>query len=633
MLVHTRVYGRYFGHEPVLDSGDRYSELNLTSHYAPVKQISVTVRNSKGEPVDSARVEFQLYNYAEFYPLATCFTNKDGVAGFISGLGDLIVWAAKDGEFAYNRLSVRESDSLELILNQTLPDNESELFDLIPPPAGKTESVVTERIQMENDRRLAEEDSIRNSYMNTFIDSTRIVNFAEKNRLPIDTISRFLKLSYGNWDQIEAYLEKNTATYRSTALEMANQIADKDFSDTPESILTDHLVQTEQSGIRNMVPSTELYTKYILNPRIALENLSPWRSFLVSAFGQEMAQATRNNISVITKWINDNITVNTIANKHSRTPLTPIGVYNLRVADPHSRDIFFVAACRTFGIPARLNPETRFPEYLKNGEWFRIRFDDEPEQLTETGFLKLLDKNNNIVPKYYTHFTIGNLRKGFLKTLEYNEGEMLTDRITPLVLETGRYAIITGNRMDDDGVLSKMDFFTINKGELTIVPVELRKYPVIKKSFGKLDLSRLKIATAGSGNTLSLEVSDSNTISVLILLEPDKEPSKHILNDVSVYSDYYNHHGVRFVLVTPAQTEALSEALKTYRLPSNKEFGTDTDNNLINSITEIFGTSFKNKLPLVLIYNSSGDVYMFSSGYKIGIGEQINTVIQNIKIN
>ena len=169
--------------------------------------------------------------------------------------------------------------------------------------------------------------------------------------MPADTISRLIKLSYGNWDQVSAYLEKNAPANRSTVLELAIQLADKDYSDVPESILTDHLVQTAQSGTQKLVPSKELFTKYVLGPRIALENLSPWRSFLATSFGAEMAQSTRNDISVLTNWIRENIQVNTVANKHSRAPLTPIGVYNLRVADPLSRDIFFVAACRTFALP------------------------------------------------------------------------------------------------------------------------------------------------------------------------------------------------------------------------------------------------------------------------------------------
>ena len=65
MLVHTRAFGRYFGKEDVVIATDRFSELNLTSNYATVKKITISVKNSDGTCADSAKVEYQLYNYAE----------------------------------------------------------------------------------------------------------------------------------------------------------------------------------------------------------------------------------------------------------------------------------------------------------------------------------------------------------------------------------------------------------------------------------------------------------------------------------------------------------------------------------------------------------------------------------------
>jgi transglutaminase-like putative cysteine protease len=628
MLVHTRVYGHYFGNEMVLNTEDRFTELNLTAHYAPVKQVTVVVKNSDGSPADSAAVEFQLYNYAEFYPLTRQMTNKEGIAVFSTGMGDLVIRAAKNGRFAFGKLSVDDTDSLTLALGQEIPAGHAESFDLIPPMVGNTESAVTDDERKENDRRFAEEDSIRNSYMSTFKDSLWVAGFVAKNNLPFDTVLRFIKLSYGNWEQIALYLEKNSADFRSTLLKMAGQIADKDFSDTPESILTDHLVHSSQTAPYDMISSDEIFVKYVLNPRIALEILSPWRGFLKSSVGEEMARTAQTDIQVLTKWINDNITVDHVANKHSRAPLTPGGVYNLRVADPLSRDIFFVAACRSFGIPARLNPETRFPEYYKSGEWLRAGFDSSIESATETGFLKLVDTNNLIIPRYYTHFTIGALRDGFYRSLEFNEGEILTDKNAPLILETGDYALVTGNRLDNGGVLSQMVFFTIKNGELTTVPLELRRQQVDLKPMGKLNLEGV-LLTKADGKTVDLSLEADEKFTVLVLLEPEKEPSRHILNDLAAYADDFNRQSVRFIFVLPVAREAHKDVLKTYHLPLKAEIRTDTDDKIIKSITSVYGKSFENKFPLVLVCDDTGNVYMFSSGYKIGVGEQIHRITQN----
>ncbi|MFA5329888.1 MAG: transglutaminase domain-containing protein [Prolixibacteraceae bacterium] len=631
MLVHSRAYGRYFGTEDVVTVADRFSELNLTSHYATIKNMTISVSNADGTPADSAKVEYQLYNYAEYYPIATGYTNADGFTSLNTGMGDLIIWVAKDGKFAYQKLSVPEKDTLKLVLNQTVPVNKSELFDLVPPHAVKVEMNVSEAARKENDRRLTYEDSIRNAYMKTFKDSAWIAAFAEKSKLGIDTISRLIHLSYGNWDQISAYLEKNAANHRNTVLEMAIQLADKDYSDAPESILTDHLDQVAKSGLQKLVQDKELFTRYILSPRIALENLSPWRSFLVDSFGDEMAQSARNDISVLTNWIRENIRINTIANMHSRASLSPIGVYNLRVADPASRDIFFVAACRAFGIPARLNPETQIPEYSKNGEWLRAGFEPEVAVQPEKGLLKLTEKGNQVTPQYYLHYTIGFLKDGFYRTLEFPEGGKLTNADKPLELEAGQYALVTGNRMEDGSVLSQMTFFSIEKGKLTTVPVELRRQSGELKPSGKLDLEKLNLEKDGSAVSLSTLV--GGNYSVLVVLDPEKEPSKHILNDLGPYIDQFNQWGGQFVFAMPAEKAAQAAVLKTYSLPAKMESGVDRDENILNAISTIYGAGLKDKLPLVLFCDASGNVYLFTAGYRIGVGEQILKVISAVGSN
>ena len=573
MLVHTRAYGKYFGTDEVLTPEERFSELNLTSNYATTKKITISVKKADGSPADSAKVEFQLYNYAEYYPIASGYTNSKGFASLTTGMGDLVIWVAKDGKFAYQKLSVPEKDTLQLVLNQTTPTNLVETWDLVPPHAAKVESTVTPEAKKANDIRLAKEDEVRNATMKTFKDSAWVKEFAARTKLPFDTIYRFIKLSYGNWDQISVYLEKNAPAYRSTVLELAIQLADKDYSDAPESILTDHLVQTSQSGTQKLVPSKELFTKYVLAPRIALENLSAWRSFLASSFGPEMAQSTRNDISALTNWIRENIHINTVANKHSRAPLTPMGVYKLRVADPESRNIFFVAACRTFGIPARLNPETQIPEYNKNGQWLRAGFDQLVVAQPEKGMLKLTDKDNPVAPQYYLHYTIGFLKDGFYRTLEFPEGAKLTNSDKPLYLEVGQYALVTGNRMEDGSVLSQMSFFTIEKGKATTVPVKLRKQSGELKPSGKLNLNALNLDKDGKAVSLSSLV--AGKFSVLVVLDPDKEPSKHILNDLGPYVDHFNKWGGQFVLAMPAEKAGQAGVLRTYQLPSKLESGID----------------------------------------------------------
>ena len=320
-----------------------------------------------------------------------------------------------------------------------------------------------------------------------------------------------------------------------------------------------------------------------------------------------------------------------MANNHSRAPLTPIGVYNLRVADPESRNIFFVAACRTFGIPARLNTETQIPEYNKNGQWLRAGFDAELLSQPEKGMLKLIEKNNPVTPQYYLHYTIGFLKAGFYRTLEFPEGAKLTNTKKPLELEVGQYSLITGNRLEDGSVLSKMSFFSIEKGKTTTVPIESRQQSGELKPSGKLNLEKLNLEK--DGKSVSLLSLVAGKFSVLVVLDPDKEPSKHILNDLGPYINHFNQWGGQFVFAMPAEKAGQAGVLKTYRLPSKLVSGIDPNDQILNAITAIYGSGLKDKLPLVLFCDAVGNVYLFSSGYNIGMGEQLLKVISAIESN
>ena len=631
MLVHTRAYGHYFGKEDKVVAADRFSELNLTSNYAMVKKITISVENEDGTPAEGAKVEFQLYNYAEYYPIATGYTDASGMASLKTGMGDLVIWSSKNGKFAFQKFSVPEKDTLQLVLNQTEPKVMSESFDLIPPHGAKAVLNVSEEARKENNRRLAAEDSIRNSYMKTFKDSVWIAGFAAKTKLPADTISRLIKLSYGNWDQITTYLEKNAPQYRSTVLELAMHLSDKDLSDVTESILSDHLVQTARLELGKFVSSKDLFDRYVLAPRIGLEPLSPWRSFLNASFGSEMAVASRKDISTLTDWVHKNIQIDKVANTHSRTPLSPIGVYNLRVADPASRDIFFVAACRTFGIPARLNPATRIPEYFKDDQWLRAGFEADLVSQPSTGSLRLIDKNNPVTPQYGLHYTIAILRDGFYQTLQFREGKILTRENEPILLETGHYSLVTGNRLQDGTVLSQMTFFNIEKGKMTTVPVELRQQPGDIKPTGQLNLGQLKLEKAADGKVVNLSSLTAGISSVLVLLDPDKEPSKHILNDLGPYVNHFDKWGGAFIFAMSAEKAGQAGVLKTYKLPGKMEYGIDENGNILKAVSAIYGEGLKDKLPLVLLCDQSGNVFLFSSGYKIGMGEQLLKTISAIE--
>jgi hypothetical protein len=199
--------------------------------------------------------------------------------------------------------------------------------------------------------------------------------------------------------------------------------------------------------------------------RISNEMVRPYREELASFKGMTAEE--------IKHWVMDSINVDDSSNYYN-CPISPVGVYKLRRADSHSRDIFFVAACRAAGVPAYLDNATN-TIYCWDGErWVVEDFRDikdlkdlKPAKLTLTYHGKEPAK-----PVYWSHFTLAKLENGDLRTFDFENdprmewkvesGKMKTSEI---VLEPGIYCLSTGNRYPDGAVRSRLEFFEVKAGE------------------------------------------------------------------------------------------------------------------------------------------------------------------------
>lgn len=106
MMMNTKVTGAYHGPEEQLGRNECYTEINVTSNYAPTATMEILVVDSDGIPVAGAKAEFKLYNYAELYTIASKLTDSDGKASLTTGLGDMIVWASDGNRFGFAPVSV-----------------------------------------------------------------------------------------------------------------------------------------------------------------------------------------------------------------------------------------------------------------------------------------------------------------------------------------------------------------------------------------------------------------------------------------------------------------------------------------------------------------------------------------------
>jgi len=621
MMVHSRAFGKYFGNETVVHDHNKYAQINLLDHYAPVKNIKVKVIDENSVEVEKAKVEYQLYNYAEFYPLATKETNENGLSTFKTGFGDLLIWAYKDNCFAFQKITVEGSDTVVLKLKSQDAKVYTQNFHLVPP-IERTPPNVSEDGRKENSRRLKEEDKIRTDFEGTFISEKEARELASNYKLNEDKLWQYLKWSRGNWTAIKKFIERNAKENPELCMELLNQLSLKDYRDTRADILEGHLLA---SKAYKDFDSEELFNKYILNPRIVNEVLIDYKSYLNQVFSEKQQNAFSVDILNLILWTKENIHVNHELNYYN-VPISAKGVYELKLADSYSRDMFFVAACRTIGIPARLDPATKIPQYYKNG-WTDVRFEaQEQTAKVEKGFIKLdKDPKMKVEPLYRIHFSLAKFENGRYNTLEYDWELPFKELGQKLRVETGNYMLITGNRQSDGSVLSNVSFFNVENE--TVTNVFLSQASLVEKTqvLGSYTLPKKLSLIDGTEKVVS-----SDETYICAWLDPEKEPTRHTLVDIEKVKSEFEKRNIPFVFFLEKKENVGLVLNDTYDLPENIRLFHDLNMSHLNGFEKKSGLVSGMQLPVFALVKN-GQIYYYSKGYQIGIGEQMIKILNRIE--
>lgn len=615
MLVHTKSFGSFTPGESPVVINRNFSLINNLSKYAVTKTISVRVTDAGSKPVVNATVEFQLYNYAEFYPLATINTDKNGMCSFETGLGSLIVWARKDNDFAFRKINVSETDTLTLELGSSFPDGTNLNLDLEVPIAREPFPQLPKQLVNKNAERLENENTIRKKYADTWITGKSAVALAQ--RLGLDTIrlKKIILTSMGNYSTVADFISSCPDSLKKRALSLLEVLSEKDLRDTKTSILYDHLVNVPPEN--KSIPEN-IYIDYLLNPRVSNEMLVAYRKFLLEKLPVTLRQSAVTDPMKIKEYIENEVIINESENYYN-TPLTPCGVLNLKVSDSWSRSIFFVSVCRTLGIPARLEPGRNIPQYFTEGAWHDVYFKGQQEPGGSKGFIKFVSSFKNPEPEYYIHFTLARFENGRYNTLEYDFNKKISTFTEELELPAGHYMLVTGNRPDDSGVLASVSFFELKAAEHKTLDIVLRTANKEKQVLGKVDAPLLESIVNYSKTS---QECNNNNGSVIVWIDPQKEPCNHLLNDMSHLKADFEKWGGKIIFLLINGNNAGTLQSDRFSLPANASFGSDEK---LIVLKKCF--TFRNEpaidYPVVVAYNKAGDINYISTGYRIGSGEQI----------
>ena len=608
MMVHTKAFGKYKGDEEVVKRTGMYSELNLLSHYAPTRRVTITVQDESGAPLGGAQVKFKLYNYAEYYTLATMTTDANGQASLTTGLGDLLIWVTDGDTYRFRKLDVRKDSVATMTLEKDvivrqyredmgcIHDADDWVFEMVPPVAGEPKVVATEEETAANARRLAYEDSLRNAYTATFPTRGKI------NWHYDDCAWDFIRKSEGNYKEIMKFLNMHFPfedegpdcwPYEPTHLyNYLGTFSDKDLRDITCDVLAAHWSECVNG---------EVCVKGLMPARISNEMVRPYREELACFKGMTAEE--------IMQWVMDSITIDDSSNYYN-CPISPVGVYKLRRADRHSRDIFFVAACRAAGVPAYLDNATNILHTWNGKSWQTTSFFSMTSSSSSARLTLTYHGKEPAKPVYWPHFTLAKLENGDLRTFDFEDDPRMASFPATIELEPGTYCLSTGNRYPDGAVRSRMEFFEVKADEkitkeIVILPLlaHTDELGVLDKNLELFDGIELW-DYAGNSGMLYINLGDYS------------EPSKHLVVELKQLQKEMKAWGGMTFMVGPAKLNMTEWHLVNTDITYNKGL-------LEQRILEATKSGANIQYPLVALIDKDGQIRYHSTGYKIGVIEQV----------
>lgn len=621
MLMHTRAFGNYNGPEEVLQRTNNFTEINLTSNYAPTAEVKFEVKDTDGKPVSGAKVEFKIYNYAEFYTAVTKQTDAQGRTSLSAGMGDLLIWASKDGKYGYSKASFGKDNTVTITLNHNVLSNKSkasfeeETFNIVPPVENAKTPYVSDEMRKENNRRFAYEDSIRKAYTATFLTKEQ----AEKIN---PRATEYLVKARGNKQTIIDFLARHKDN-ETRALGILATLSDKDLRDIPTEILEDNFTaKTNQ-----------------LSPRVEDEMISiPFKNYLEKAFAGKTAEMFRKDPTALVAWINKNIR---IASEYNALHIaqTPVGVMESKTTDERSRDIFFVDVARSLGIEARKDVVTGKVQYKKDGKWMDVKFESKEQATAPTGKLVLTYEPSAFLddPKYYNHFTISRIVNGSPQLMNFEEGQADMGNGTcwsntfknGYSFDTGTYMLTTGTRLASGSVLAATRIFNIEKGKTTTLPLDIRHDANDVSVIGQFNSESI---INKNGKDVSILSQTGRGYYILAVLGVGQEPTNHALHDIEKERAAFESWGRPVVLLFESEADAKKFQKDEFgSLPSTVQYAIDKNGAIREQIAREMKLQSKTQMPMFIIADTFNRVVFSSQGYTIGLGEQMKNVFKKLK--
>ena len=527
MLIHARVFCDYTtGSVDVAPSAGRQGTAilqNLTASYAPTARLTVTVTDTDGAPVPGANVRFELLNMAEFAPIAQLAADEDGRAAIELGLGTVLVHASTPDGFGEALVDTASTTAVTVTLDAERRDDDAwtPLSVSAPAAGGSRAAALTPEQKAVGADRARRAETMR---------VERLESFARQSATGDADTDAILRLAGGNWPVIARFLEAGAEPDRMLLLQA---LSNKDLADVHAETLDDALAAAaaiRDHAMRMLADldertRTDLWRDAVLNPRVDGEELASDHRALQQRFGADRIALFRSDPRTLWQEM-----LRGVHDAEDDEPYTGTAALLSRgYGDGPHRGIAFVTVCRCLGIPARLNPETRSPQYFDGARFVDVQARESDRLVACT----LTAPGRDDTPRYGVDWTISRLQRtpyGMdFSTIDLGDVPW-TDGAARIRLEPGTYRVITTTRLPNGSQLAASQTLRVADEDRTIA-LDWRR-PAQSDLLAHLPLEDLPLIADDGADTPLSEVLHGRRGVVFILDAHGSEPSIHVLDEL-----------------------------------------------------------------------------------------------------
>jgi hypothetical protein len=196
-----------------------------------------------------------------------------------------------------------------------------------------------------------------------------------------------------------------------------------------------------------------------------------------------------------------------------------------------------------------------------------------------------------------------------------------------LDLDAGYYRLMIGSRANDGSVTVYTKYFELKENEpvtLTVKTPEVEGKLLVK---GIVDMNSITLLNDESKVNLK-ELANSKGLAICFV-DPGKEPSKHILQDLPAVQQALEEWGGGLLFLVPDDKISKAFDASVFKgLPKQTCWGTDKNRELLRAVIGALQLDLGDNFPLTVYLSNNGGILYASAGYRIGTGEDVLKIIK-----